>query len=47
MDDNYEIYSNLPKINGVTLKGDLSFEDLGLEPEEVTAEELENMWGDD
>jgi len=29
---NYNLLNNLPQINGVTLKGDKSFDDLGMQP---------------
>lgn len=29
---NYNLLTNLPQINGVTLKGDKSFDDLGMQP---------------
>lgn len=29
---NYNLLTNLPQINGVTLKGDKSFNDLGMQP---------------
>lgn len=44
-DGNYNNLSNKPKVNGVELKGDTSFEDLGLHA--VTQEEYEEMIDDD
>lgn len=38
---NYEGLRNLPKINGVTLIGDLSLEALGIIP--LTNEEIDNL----
>lgn len=40
--NDYTELSNLPRINGVELKGDLTFEDLGIE--EITTEELQEIW---
>lgn len=45
----YEYLTNLPKINGVTLKGDTSLEELGIDPsgsvasEPLTTEELDRI----
>jgi len=44
-DGNYNNLVDKPKINGVELKGDKSFADLGLNA--VTAEEYEEMMNDD
>lgn len=41
---NYNSLTNRPKVNGVTLSGDKSFADLGLDV--ITADELEAMWED-
>lgn len=42
----YNLLSNKPKINGVELVGDKSWGDLGLELDEITSEDLSDMWGD-
>lgn len=44
--DDYTRLINKPKINGVELIGDVSLEDLGINNDEMSAEDLENMWGD-
>lgn len=40
--NDYTELNNLPKINGVELKGDLTFEDLGIE--DIKTEELQEIW---
>lgn len=42
----YNVLINKPKINGVTLVGNLSLEDIGLTTESISSEDLEDMWGD-
>lgn len=45
--DDYTKYRNIPKINGIQVIGNLSLSDLGIEEkEEITSEELQNMWND-
>lgn len=44
--NDYNTYDNLPKINGVILTGDISLSDLGIIREEMSSEELEEMWND-
>lgn len=39
---NYNELSNKPKLNGVTIQGDKTFDDYGLTP--LTADELSAMW---
>lgn len=39
---NYNDLTNKPQINGVTLRGNKSFSDLGLKP--LTAEEITEIW---
>ena len=39
--DDYEVLKNLPKVNGVTLKGDKSFESLGRE--KITNSQLKQI----
>ena len=38
---NYNLLTNLPQINGVTLKGDKSFDDLGMQP--LTNEQMNEL----
>ena len=38
---NYNLLNNLPQINGVTLKGDKSFDDLGMQP--LTNEQMDSL----
>lgn len=40
--DNYNALSNKPKVNGVTLTGDKTLEQLNIEA--LTAEEVSAMW---
>ena len=38
---NYNLLTNLPQINGITLKGDKSFDDLGMQP--LTNEQMDTL----